>query len=111
PKAVESNPQSYNALKNTIYTKQIQIAAELSKWKEKWHPPGQSKGTLKHGIGMALHTWGGSAQGDPNECTVTIASDGSVTAQSSTQDLGTGQRTVLAAVVAEILGLEPNDIL
>jgi xanthine dehydrogenase YagR molybdenum-binding subunit len=111
PKAVESNPQSYNALKNTIYTKQIQIAAELSKWKEKWHPPGQSKGTLKHGIGMALHTWGGSAQNAPNECTITIASDGSVTAQSSTQDLGTGQRTVLAAVVAEILGVEPNDIL
>ena len=30
--------------------------------------------------------------------------------QSSTQDLGTGQRTVTAIVVAEILGLEPSDI-
>ncbi len=59
---------------------------------------------------MALHTWGGQAAPQPNECTVIIAPDGSVTAQTSTQDLGTGQRTVTAIVVAEILGLEPNQI-
>jgi xanthine dehydrogenase YagR molybdenum-binding subunit len=111
PAAVQNNPQSINALRNTIYTKQITIAAEASKWKEKWHPPGQTKGPIKHGIGMALHTWGGSAQGQPNECTITIASDGSVAAQTSTQDLGTGQRTVTAVVTAEILGLEAKDIL
>jgi xanthine dehydrogenase YagR molybdenum-binding subunit len=33
-----------------------------------------------------------------------------VLVQSSTQDLGTGERTVLAIVTAEILGLEPKDI-
>jgi xanthine dehydrogenase YagR molybdenum-binding subunit len=59
---------------------------------------------------MALHTWGGQASPQLNECTVIIASDGSVTARSSTQDLGTAQRTVTAIVVAEILGLEPKDI-
>ena len=42
-------------------TSRLEIAAKLSEWKEKWHPPGQGKaGTVKHGIGMALHTWGGS---------------------------------------------------
>src|SRR5439155_20374598 len=37
--------------------------------------------------------------------------DGSVTAETSTQDLGTGQRTVTEVVTAEILGLKPNDVI
>lgn len=111
PAAVNSSPQSINALRNTIYVDEIKIAADLSKWKDKWHPPGKgpNKGPIKHGIGMALHTWGGAA-GKPNDISVTISSDGSVLIQASTQDLGTGERTVLPIVVAEILGLEPHDI-
>jgi xanthine dehydrogenase YagR molybdenum-binding subunit len=111
PAAVQDYPTSLAALRHTIYTKEIEIAAEMAAWKDKWHPPGYSgNGVLKHGIGMALHTWGGQAVGQPNETTVLIAADGSVTARSSTQDLGTGQRTVTAVVVAEILGLEPAQI-
>src|SRR5262249_55975063 len=53
-----------------VYEKEIAIAADLSQWKRKWHPPGEGKGIVKHGIGMALHSWGGQAQGAPNECTV-----------------------------------------
>jgi xanthine dehydrogenase YagR molybdenum-binding subunit len=110
PNAVKNAPHSLPALRNTIYTREIEIAAALSKWKEKWHPPGKTPGVLKHGIGMALHTWGGQAAPQRNECTITITADGSVTARTSTQDLGTGQRTVTALVTAEILGLEPGDI-
>jgi xanthine dehydrogenase YagR molybdenum-binding subunit len=111
PNVPANDPQSINALRNTIYTKEIEIAADLSKWKEKWHPPGKgpNQGPVKHGIGMALHTWGGGAQ-KTNDITVTISSDGSVLVQASTQDLGTGERTVLSIVVAEILGLDPHDI-
>jgi xanthine dehydrogenase YagR molybdenum-binding subunit len=109
PAAAANAPTSFNAIRNTLYLKEIEIAAQMSDWKKKWHPPGAGKGTVKHGIGMALHTWGGAAAG-PNECTVLIAADGSVTAQTSTQDLGTAQRTVTAIVVAEILGLEPSNI-
>jgi len=67
---------------------------------------------VKRGIGMAVHTWGGfAAGGNPgNETTVTISRDGSVMVESSTQDLGTGQRTVSAIIPAEILGLEVADI-
>ncbi|HEV3257505.1 MAG TPA: xanthine dehydrogenase family protein molybdopterin-binding subunit [Gemmataceae bacterium] len=107
--AVKSTPQSYNALRNTIYQDEIKKAAELAQWDKKWHPPGQGKGTVKHGIGMAIHTWGGAA-GKPNEISVTISRDGSVLVQASTQDLGTGERTVLPIIVAEILGLEVKDI-
>jgi xanthine dehydrogenase YagR molybdenum-binding subunit len=110
--ALKNAPHSLPAMRNTIYTKEIEIAAQLSGWKEKWHPPGKgpSKGPFKHGIGMALHTWGGQSSPQLNECTVLVSSDGSVTARSSTQDLGTGQRTVTALVTAEILGLEINQI-
>jgi xanthine dehydrogenase YagR molybdenum-binding subunit len=110
PAAINNAPHSLAALRNTIYTREIEIAAALSKWKEKWHPPGKTEGIIKHGIGMALHTWGGQATPQRNECTVTITADGSVTARTSTQDLGTGQRTVTALITAEILGLEPGDI-
>jgi xanthine dehydrogenase YagR molybdenum-binding subunit len=111
PDAAKEQPHSYSALRNTIYVEEIKIAADLAKWEQTWHQPGKgpAKGPVKHGIGMALHTWGGS--GFPgNDVTVIISSDGSVLAQCSTQDLGTGERTVIAIIVAEILGLEVKDI-
>jgi xanthine dehydrogenase YagR molybdenum-binding subunit len=114
PVAIKKAPTSWPAVRNTIYNEQIKRAVELSKWKEKWHPPGQGaeKGPVKRGIGMALHTWGGYAAGgnQPNECKVIISRDGSVTVESSTQDLGTGARTVAAIIAAEVLGLEVKDI-
>jgi xanthine dehydrogenase YagR molybdenum-binding subunit len=111
PNAVKNAPQSINALRNTIYTKEIEIASKLADWEKKWHPPakGPGNGPVKHGMGMALHTWGG--QGFPgNDVRVTIGSDGSVLVECSTQDLGTGARTVLAIIAAEILGLDVKDI-
>jgi xanthine dehydrogenase YagR molybdenum-binding subunit len=104
-------PQSYNALRHTIYVKEIEIAAKMANWEKTWHPPGKgpSKGPVKHGMGMALHTWGGSGVAN-NDVKVTISADGSVLVESSTQDLGTANRTVLPIVVAETLGLEVNDI-
>jgi xanthine dehydrogenase YagR molybdenum-binding subunit len=105
-------PLAWGGIRRTVYVDEIQRAARLCGWYEKWHPPGADKGPIKRGIGMALHTWGGNAQGGPpnNEATVIISRDGTVTVESSTQDLGTGQRTISAIVTAEILGLEVADI-
>lgn len=107
--AIKTAPTSINALRHTIYTREIEIARKLSNWDKVWHPPGKSEGPIKHGIGMAIHTWGGSG-GPNNDVKVTISQDGSVLCQCSTQDLGTAERTVLAIVVAEVLGLNPGDI-
>src|SRR5262249_37304169 len=110
PNATRTAPQSFGALRHTIYTREIEIAAKEIGWKDKGHPPGKGeKGPIKTGLGMALHTWGGAA-GMPNDIRITISSDGSVLVESSTQDLGTGERTVLAIVAAEVLGQEPKDI-
>jgi xanthine dehydrogenase YagR molybdenum-binding subunit len=114
PAVKNKDPIAWLGRRNDVYNEQLDIAVKLSGWKEKWHPPGKGKdGTIKHGIGMALHTWGGFAAGGatPNECHVRINKDGTVTAETSTQDLGTAQRTVTAIVTAEILGLEPTDII
>src|SRR5262249_7854902 len=99
----------YRAIRHNLYEREIEIARKLSGWDKKWHAPGREPGPIKHGIGMALHTWGGGG-GPNNDVRVRISADGSVLVRCSTQDLGTGARTVLAIVTAEVLGLEPRDI-
>jgi xanthine dehydrogenase YagR molybdenum-binding subunit len=113
PNRGAKDPAVWLSRRNDVYNEELDIAVRLSGWKERWHPPGKGQGgTVKHGIGMALHTWGGFAAGGatPNQCLVRISKDGSVTAETSTQDLGTAQRTVTAIVTAEILGLQPTDV-
>jgi xanthine dehydrogenase YagR molybdenum-binding subunit len=110
PGAIENAPTSFLALRNTIYTQQIELIRKMSRWDQNWHAPGKGPGgVIKTGLGVALHTWGGGGRG-PNPTRVTINPDGSVLAQSSSQDLGTAQRTVTAIIVAEILGLQVRDI-
>jgi len=109
PAAIQADPLSYNAMRNTLYRREIDIARKLSNWDTVWHAPGRGDGVVKRGIGMALHTWGGGGRAN-NDVRVTISADGSVVVQCSTQDLGTGQRTLMAIVAAEVLGLNPPDI-
>lgn len=109
PATVQSAPTSYLALRETIYRREIEIIRKMCDWDRAWHAPGADRGAIKTGLGMALHTWGGGG-GGPNPTRVTIHANGSVTAQSASQDLGTAQRTVTAIIVAEILGLRPTDI-
>ena len=96
--------------KTPIYEAEVKKGAELIGWKEKRKPRGQNgKGPIKRGYGMALHTWGGGGAQD-KQVTCTINPDGSVELKSATQDIGTGARTVLAIIAAEVLGLKVTDI-
>ena len=58
------------------------------------------------GIGTGHHSQGGGAAA----CQVTIDADGAITAHFSTFDTGGGTYTVLAQVVAEQLGVSPQDV-
>jgi xanthine dehydrogenase YagR molybdenum-binding subunit len=99
-----------NDFKTPIYEGEVKIGSDLIGWKENRKPRGQNgKGPIKRGLGMALHTWGGGGQQD-KQVTCTINPDGSVELKSATQDIGTGARTVLAIVAAEVLGLQVTDI-
>lgn len=88
-----------------VYLDQMEIAAKLIGWKDKWHLHGQGPrdGSVVSGLGMAIHTWGGG--GHPSSCTVKIHPDGGAEAFLGSQDLGTGTRTVIAVVLAETFGL------
>ena len=91
------------------YVAEIKRAAELIGWAKKWHPHGKGKdGPIKHGLGMAIHKWGGGA--GKGTCRLKIHPDGTVESFSGTQDLGTGTRTAIAIVIAETLGLQLSDI-
>jgi xanthine dehydrogenase YagR molybdenum-binding subunit len=77
-----------------------------------WHRRGQAGadgGPVKRGLGMAQSYWPANVQTN-SACEVRILRDGSVEVLSSVQDIGTGIGTVLAQVVAEELGLRPDDI-
>lgn len=84
------------------------VGAERFGWKEKYRSPGSSSGPVKVGVGCAGATWGGGGRGTQAE--VQINPDGSVEVRCGTQDLGTGTRTMVAIVAAEVFGLEPEQI-
>jgi len=92
-----------------VYEMELDRAMELSGWQQKYHQRGDGgSGTVRRGMGASLHTWGGRPH--DSTCRVDIDPDGSVTLHIASQDLGTGTRTVMAAVIAETLGLDIEDI-
>ncbi len=87
-----------------LYKEELLKAADLIGWKKKWHPREKlTPGTIKKGLGLSIHTWGG--RGHASECRLTINPDGSVSIEIGSQDLGTGTRTTIPMVAAETLGL------
>jgi xanthine dehydrogenase YagR molybdenum-binding subunit len=91
-----------------IRRQQYRIAAERFGWKAKYRSPGSSEGIIKTGIGCGGASWGGGGQS--SEAEVQINPDGTVEIRCGTQDLGTGTRTLIAIVAAEVFGIEPQAI-
>jgi xanthine dehydrogenase YagR molybdenum-binding subunit len=89
--------------------RQLDAGAKAIGWENRNKTPGSGTGPLRRGMGCGIGAWGG---GGSAQCQVdvTIAQDGSVTAAVGSQDLGTGTRTYIRAIVAEELGLEMDDI-
>ncbi len=91
-----------------IRRKEYQIGAEKFDWKAKYKKPGTSSGPIKTGVGCAGATWGGGGRGTQAEAH--INPDGTIEIRCGTQDLGTGTRTVIALIAADLLGLKPEQI-
>ncbi len=91
-----------------VRQKEYRLGAERFGWKEKYRRPGASPGPVKTGVGCAGASWGGGGGGTKAEAQ--INPDGTVEIRCGTQDLGTGTRTVIALVAAELLGLKPEEI-
>jgi xanthine dehydrogenase YagR molybdenum-binding subunit len=86
-----------------------EIGARVIGWDRRPKVNGSGEGVKKRGMGMGSATWGGGG-GKSADCTIVIGRDGSVVARSAVQDLGTGPRLYVQAIVAEELGLELKDV-
>ena len=64
---------------------------------------------IRRGTGMASLVWGAGG-GPPAYATVRINRDGTIEVLTGAQDLGTGARTVLAQIAAEVLGAKIGDV-
>ena len=95
---------------NEVRQREYAIGAERFGWKEKYRKPGSSPGVVKTGIGCAGAAWpaGGPSRNTHGEAQ--INPDGSVEFRLGVQDIGTGTKTVIAVVAAEMLGLKPEQI-
>lgn len=96
-------------LADPIYHRQLDRGAREIGWERRNKIPGAGSGPLRRGIGCAVGTWGGGGS-DQCKVDVTIGRDGSVVVAVGTQDLGTGTRTLMRAIVAEEFGLPMSAI-
>jgi xanthine dehydrogenase molybdenum-binding subunit len=90
----------------------LEKGAASSGWEKKRRQK-PIKGTRKRGIGLSimLHgTGAGKALPDPAAATVMINADGSVNLVTAAADEGQGNRTVLAQIASETLGIEFDKI-
>jgi xanthine dehydrogenase YagR molybdenum-binding subunit len=98
-------PEAPNAMQRSY----LREGAEAFGWSKR-HPTGDpTPGSIKTGMGVAICTWGGGGRG-PSPAHCEIAADGSVIMRVGTQDIGTGQRTLVAMVTADALGLQPSQV-
>ena len=95
---------------NEIRQREYAIGAEKIGWKEKYQKPGSSPGVMKTGIGCAGAAWPAGGPSRSTQGEAQINPDGSVEFRLGVQDIGTGTKTVIAVVAAEMLGLKPEQI-
>ena len=103
----EGNPESGRPFSNPGIRDCINAVAERIGWKEKWHAPraNEVRPGVFHGIGLAAHAC--SHGGGSNPCTgqVIVNTDGSAQCVSGSTEIGPGQRTQMAMIAAEALGV------
>jgi xanthine dehydrogenase YagR molybdenum-binding subunit len=95
---------------NEVRQREYKIGAEKIGWKEKYQKPGSSPSVVKTGLGCAGAAWGGGGASRNTQGEAQINPDGSVEFRLGVQDIGTGTKTVIAVVAAEMLGLKPEQI-
>ncbi len=79
-----------------------ELGAKLIGW-EKRAKTGSQTGVVRRGFGMGVTSWGRFPA--KTDAEVVINQDGSVEARTGTQDIGTGQRTMVSIVTADTLGV------
>jgi xanthine dehydrogenase YagR molybdenum-binding subunit len=91
-----------------VRRREYELGREKFGWKQKYHKPGATPGPIKVGVGCAGAAWMNGNR--PSQVALQANPDGTVEVRIGTQDLGTGSRTVVQVVAAELLGLQLSAI-
>jgi xanthine dehydrogenase YagR molybdenum-binding subunit len=93
-----------------IRQREYALGTERFGWKQKYRKPGSSPGVVKIGVGCAGAAWPAGGASHQTQGEAQINPDGSIEFRLGVQDIGTGTKTVIAVVAAELLGLKPEQI-
>jgi xanthine dehydrogenase molybdenum-binding subunit len=93
-------PFSSNAMEDCISK-----GAEAMGWTQRWNKPNSTTGPVKKGLGMAIHACRHGAMTLPSAGMVKLNSDATVTVLVGTADIGASQKTTMAMIAAEELGV------
>ena len=91
----------------------IARGAEAFKWEKSRNEAEKANKDNKHikrGVGMGSCVWFAGGGGPPSTIVIKLFSDGSVNLNMGASDIGTGTKTIMAMVVAEELGINPDMI-
>jgi CO/xanthine dehydrogenase Mo-binding subunit len=81
------------------------MGAEKIGWKANWRKPGTSPGPLKKGLGVAFHACRHGGISSPMSAIIKLDSDGTVELLCGLNDTGGWQKTTMAMIAAEALGV------
>jgi len=81
------------------------LGAEKIGWKANWKKPGTSPGPVKRGLGVAFHACRHGGISSPMSAIIKLDPDGSVELLSGLNDTGGWQKTTMAMIAAEELGV------
>ena len=82
-------------------------ASQLDAWRTRG-PVGAATGRFRRGVGFAMGTWLNLYYAGTT-VEVSTSADG-IRARTAVQDMGNGTRSVIAAAVADVFDVDPNDI-
>ena len=104
----DGNPESKRPYNNYGMREVLTKVAEAIGWQAKWHAPKakEVRPGVFHGIGLAAHTCSHGAGGAPSTASIVVnPGSGMVDIVSAATEVGSGQRTTMAMICAEALGI------
>jgi len=108
----QGNPDTGKPFSNCGIRECVTAAAGRIGWKEKWHAPRakEVRPGVFHGIGIAAHACSHGAGTNPATGQLIVNTDGSVQCVSGSTEIGPGQRTQMAMIAAEALGVPLDQV-
>ena len=83
----------------------VSLGAEKIGWETNWRKPGATPGHIKRGLGVAFHSCRHGGISSPMSAVIKLDPDGTVEVLSGLNDTGGWQKTTMAMIAAEEMGV------